>query len=159
MPFSVTHTLVAAALAERGYQDPTPVQTAVADPALGDADLLVSAKTGSGKTVAYGLALLPTILGDAERFSPAGVPLAIVVAPTRELALQVHRELSWLYGKAGARVATAVGGMDPVREKRTLLAGADIVVGTPGRIRDHIERGSSCSPARARWSSTRLTRC
>lgn len=141
MPFSVTNATVAAALAERGYAEPTPVQAAIADPAVDGADLLVSAKTGSGKTVAYGLALLPSILGTAERFDGAGVPLAVVVAPTRELALQVHRELSWLYGKAGARVATAVGGMDPVREKRAMMAGAHVVVGTPGRLRDHIERG------------------
>lgn len=141
MPFSVTNATVAAALAERGYAEPTPVQAAIADPAVDGKDLLVSAKTGSGKTVAYGLALLSSILGAAERFDGAGVPLAVVVAPTRELALQVHRELSWLYGKAGARVATAVGGMDPVREKRAMMAGAHVVVGTPGRLRDHIERG------------------
>ncbi len=159
MPFSVTHSLVAAALADRGYQDPTPVQAAVADPALGEADLLVSAKTGSGKTVAYGLALLPTILGTAERFGPAGVPLAVVVAPTRELALQVERELAWLYGKAGARVATAVGGMDPVREKRALMAGADVVVGTPDVFATISSAASWSSPACAPSCSTKPTRC
>jgi ATP-dependent RNA helicase DeaD len=63
-----------------------------------------------------------------------------VIAPTRELALQVHRELSWLYAKAGARVIACVGGMDPRREHRALAEGAHIVVGTPGRLRDHIER-------------------
>jgi ATP-dependent RNA helicase DeaD len=69
-------------------------------------------------------------------------PRALVIAPTRELALQVSRELTWLYGKAGARIATCVGGMNPSLERRALQAGASIVVGTPGRLRDHLERGA-----------------
>jgi ATP-dependent RNA helicase DeaD len=129
------------ALAERNYTDPTPVQSAVVDAAAADRDLLVSAQTGSGKTVAYGLALASTLLGDAERLDRADEPLALVIAPTRELALQVHRELSWLYQYAGARVVSCVGGMDPRREQRQLAEGAHIVVGTPGRLRDHLERG------------------
>src|SRR3546814_18722801 len=68
-------------------------------------------------------------------------PLALVIAPTRELALQVSRELAWLYGKAGARIATCVGGMDASKERRSLRGGAHHVVGTPGRMPDHIERG------------------
>ena len=65
----------------------------------------------------------------------------LIVAPTRELALQVHRELTWLYGHAGARVVSCVGGMDPRREQRDLADGAHIVVGTPGRLCDHLRRG------------------
>ncbi len=131
---------LARALAERNYTDPTPVQSAVlASDAIGR-DLLVSAQTGSGKTVAYGLAMAADLLGDAERLSKASAPLALIVAPTRELALQVHRELTWLYQYAGARVVSCVGGMDPQREKRELEAGAHIVVGTPGRLCDHIRR-------------------
>ena len=131
---------LARALAERNYHDATPVQTAVlARDAIGR-DLLVSAQTGSGKTVAYGLAFASDLLGDAERLPRANAPLALIVAPTRELALQVHRELEWLYAYAGARVVSCVGGMDPQREKRELEAGAHIVVGTPGRLCDHIRR-------------------
>ncbi len=131
---------LARALAERNYNDATPVQTAVlARDAIGR-DLLVSAQTGSGKTVAYGLAFASDLLGDAERLPRANAPLALIVAPTRELALQVHRELEWLYAYAGARVVSCVGGMDPQREKRELEAGAHIVVGTPGRLCDHIRR-------------------
>ena len=66
----------------------------------------------------------------------------LVIAPTRELALQVRGELSWLYAAAGGRVASVVGGTDPVAERRALAAGAHVVVGTPGRMRDHIERGN-----------------
>ena len=105
-------------------------------------DLLVSAQTGSGKTVAYGLAIASTLLGDAELMSEAAEPVALVVAPTRELALQVHRELAWLYRHAGAKVVSCVGGMEPRRERRELAAGAHIVIGTPGRLRDHLERGA-----------------
>lgn len=130
------------ALSKRGYSSLTPVQVSVSDPDLVGADLLVSAQTGSGKTVAFGLALAPTLLGDADTFDRAGVPLALAIAPTRELALQVKRELEWLYEPTGAKIASCVGGMDMGTERRALNRGAHIVVGTPGRLRDHIERGS-----------------
>lgn len=130
------------ALQKREYTELTPVQEAVLAPELTDADLLVSAQTGSGKTVAFGLSLAPTLLAGAERFPRADAPLALVVAPTRELALQVKRELEWLYQETGAAIASCVGGMDMRTERTNLNRGAHIVVGTPGRLRDHIERGS-----------------
>jgi ATP-dependent RNA helicase DeaD len=80
------------------------------------------------------------LLDGAAAFGPARDPLALIIAPTRELALQVQRELGWLYHYAGARIVSCVGGMDPGRERRELSDGAHIVVGTPGRLRDHIER-------------------
>ena len=142
MSFSQAHPALARALAARGYADPTAVQSAVAAPELAGADMLVSARTGSGKTVAFGMALAERLLGPAEIFAPAGKPLALVVAPTRELALQVARELAWLYGETGARLVSCVGGMDPRREQRQLAQGAHIVVGTPGRLCDHLDRGN-----------------
>src|SRR4051812_17236385 len=141
MPFPVTHPALASALAKQGYAEPTPVQAAVLE-APDDRDLLVSAQTGSGKTVAFGLALARGILGEAPRFGRPGAPLALVVAPTRELAQQVSRELKWLYAEAGALVVDCVGGMDPRAERRALQAGCHVVVGTPGRLRDHIERSA-----------------
>ncbi len=133
---------LAAAVAARGYATLTPVQAAVLAPAAFGRDLLVSAQTGSGKTVAFGLAIAPEVLGENDRLVFANSPLALAIAPTRELALQVARELAWLYGEAGGQIATCVGGMDYRNEKRALDRGAHIVVGTPGRLRDHIERGS-----------------
>ncbi|RRI02689.1 DEAD/DEAH box helicase [Mesorhizobium tamadayense] len=133
---------LAQALEKRGYAELTSVQKAVLAPELGQADALVSAQTGSGKTVAFGLAMAPTLLGGAERFADAAAPLALAVAPTRELALQVRRELEWLYELTGASVASCVGGMDMRSERRALERGAHIVVGTPGRLRDHITRQS-----------------
>ena len=130
------------ALAKRGYSELTPVQKAVLAPELRDADALVSAQTGSGKTVAFGLAIAPTLLDGKSRLPRAGSPLALAIAPTRELAMQVARELTWLYEEAGASIATCVGGMDASKERRNLAQGAHIVVGTPGRLRDHLERGA-----------------
>ena len=139
MTFTIASPALARALSERNYSEATAVQSAVLE-APADRDVIVSARTGSGKTVAYGLAMAPTLLGDAESFAAAGAPLALVIAPTRELALQVERELVWLYRYAGAKIVACVGGMDPRQERRRLEAGAHIVVGTPGRLRDHIER-------------------
>ena len=133
---------LARALAARGYDRLTPVQEAVLAPEAEGADLLVSAQTGSGKTLAFGLAIAPTLLEGAPSFGPAAEPLGLVIAPTRELAMQVRRELGWLYAEAGAVLAQAVGGMDIREERRALARGAHVVVATPGRLRDHLERGA-----------------
>ncbi|MBT6267554.1 MAG: DEAD/DEAH box helicase [Tateyamaria sp.] len=130
------------ALTARGFTELTPVQTAVTNTALVDSDMLVSAQTGSGKTVGFGLALGPTLLGNRDRFAAASAPLALIIAPTRELAIQVKRELAWLYAETGVVMASCVGGMDMRDERRALTRGAHIVVATPGRLRDHIMRGS-----------------
>ena len=105
MTFENIPPLLDEALTARGYTALTPVQTAViAEEAVGR-DLVVSAQTGSGKTVAFGLAMAPQIL-DGGLVSLAREPAALIIAPTRELALQVSRELMWLYAKAGVRIAT-----------------------------------------------------
>ncbi|MBU1212591.1 MAG: DEAD/DEAH box helicase, partial [Alphaproteobacteria bacterium] len=130
------------ALTKRDYTELTPVQKAVLAPDVTGQDAVVSAQTGSGKTVAFGLAIAPDLLQGGDRFAEATAPLALIVAPTRELALQIKRELDWLYAGTGAEIASCVGGMDMRNERRALARGAHIVVGTPGRLRDHIERGS-----------------
>jgi len=140
LSFPATHPALSRALEERQYTEPTPVQRAVIEPEAEGRDLLVSAQTGSGKTIAFGLAMVETLLEGAKAFGPSRDPLALIIAPTRELALQVQRELGWLYHHTGARIVACVGGMDPGRERRELSDGAHIVVGTPGRLRDHIER-------------------
>ncbi|MEE9346605.1 MAG: DEAD/DEAH box helicase [Robiginitomaculum sp.] len=130
------------ALTKRGYETLTPVQKAVIAPEFLGVDMLVSAQTGSGKTVAFGLAMEAEILEGREHLARADRPLALIIAPTRELALQVARELEWLYAPAGGRIATCVGGMDMRGERQALGRGAHIVVGTPGRLKDHIDRRS-----------------
>lgn len=139
--FSPPSPSMARALAARDYSEPTPVQAHVLAPEASGRDLLVSAQTGSGKTVAFGLAMAETLLGEAEFLGTPGAPQGLIIAPTRELALQVQRELGWLYEHARARIIACVGGMDPRRERRMLEDGIHIVVGTPGRLRDHLERG------------------
>src|SRR5207237_7644975 len=117
----------------------TPVQEAVLAPDARGRDLLVSARTGSGKTVAFGLAVGDELL---HALPKAKKPLLLVVAPTRELAQQVAGELRWLYAPAAAKVATCVGGADVGAELRALKGGAHLGVGTPGRLCDHLGRGS-----------------
>ncbi len=133
---------VASALAERGYSRLTPVQVAILDPKLSGRDLRITSQTGSGKTVAIGLALRE-LAGDP---SPArgGVarPRAIVVVPTRELAKQVEEELTWLYAPMRARVVSATGGASARDERRAFAGGPALIVGTPGRLLDHLQRGS-----------------
>ncbi len=141
MPFPACNSLLLHAVEARGYDEPTSVQSAVLEEGAAGRDLLVSAQTGSGKTVAFGLAMAPEVLGGSDRVSfRPGAPAALVIAPTRELALQVRDELAWLYAEAGARVLACVGGTDARREARLLGEGAHIVVGTPGRLVDHLTR-------------------
>ena len=136
--FSGLPKTLSAALAQKGYTSLTPVQQAVTDTALAGKDLLVSAQTGSGKTVGFGLAMANDILDENGKFDRPAAPLAVVIAPTRELALQVQREFDWLFAEAGIVTASAVGGIDPRTERRALERGAHIVVATPGRLRDHV---------------------
>ena len=139
---SRVHPALASALSKKGYETLTQVQDAVLAPELQEQDLLVSAQTGSGKTVAFGLTMASTLLGDDEAFMRADAPLALCIAPTRELAMQVKRELDWLYKDAGAKTLSCVGGMDARTERTALKRGAHIIVGTPGRLCDHINRGA-----------------
>ena len=140
--FESVHPSLAKALENRGYESLTEVQNSVLRPDARGRDLLVSARTGSGKTVAFGMAIGNDLIGEDGRINPSRLPEALIIAPTRELALQVSTELVWLFRDTGARIATCVGGMDASKERRNLAHGVQIVVGTPGRLRDHLERGA-----------------
>ena len=125
------------ALAELGFVQPTPVQQACLEAGL-TTDLLVQARTGSGKTLAFGLPILERVQGDDR------LPQALVLAPTRELALQIAKALSPLSKAVDARCVALTGGADIGPQLKALSSprGAQIVVGTPGRVLDHLERGS-----------------
>ena len=134
---------LAGALAARGYETLTAVQTAVLAPEANGADLLVSAQTGSGKTVAFGLAIAPTLLGGAERFDGAGAPLAPGHrADPRTGAAGSARARMALRARPARASPPASAAWTCASERRALEQGAHIVVGTPGRLRDHITRGS-----------------
>jgi len=120
-------------LAQRGFTRFTPVQEEVIKLG-GKKDMVVRAKTGSGKTLAF---LLP--LYDENRLQQ-GAPRAIILSPTRELAQQTAREARWLSHGQDISVATLVGGMNMSEQIRELKRGASVVVGTPGRILDHLRR-------------------
>jgi ATP-dependent RNA helicase DeaD len=133
---------LASALASRGYDTLTAVQSAVLDPALEGRDLRITSQTGSGKTIAIGFAVRSLV----ERTEPAepgtvARPRVLVLAPTRELAKQVSAELSWLFAPMRVRVAAITGGSGFADERRALSANPAVLVATPGRLRDAFERG------------------
>ncbi|MDO5562025.1 MAG: DEAD/DEAH box helicase [Synergistaceae bacterium] len=125
------------ALEKKGFETPMPVQVRVLeDESLIDSDIIVQAKTGSGKTLAFALPLINIM--DTKRREPQ----ILVLSPTRELAQQTAREFAWVGADCGVKVATLVGGLDMERQIRSLRDGANVVVGTPGRLLDHIKRGT-----------------
>jgi ATP-dependent RNA helicase DeaD len=120
-----------------GYVEPTPVQLAVFEPVAAGRSVVVQARTGTGKTAAFGMPLV-------DRVVSRGVhkPQALVLVPTRELALQVTREVEAIGKVRGTRFACIYGGASMQKQVDALSAGAQIVVGTPGRVLDHIRRGT-----------------
>jgi ATP-dependent RNA helicase DeaD len=129
------------ALERKGFTSLTAVQQVVLDPELAGRDLRVTSQTGSGKTVAIGLTMRELPLAEAAAQSGVARPIGLVVTPTRELAQQVEQELAWLYADAGVRVACTTGGASYRTEQRAFARGPGIVVGTPGRLLDHLRRG------------------
>ncbi|MFJ8024825.1 DEAD/DEAH box helicase [Streptomyces sp. NPDC096311] len=133
MPAALTKTLAA-----QGVTEPFPIQGATLPNSLAGRDVLGRGRTGSGKTLAFGLALLARTAG---RRAESKAPLALVLVPTRELAQQVDDALTPYATAVNLRVATAVGGMSIGRQAGTLRRGAEVLVATPGRLKDLIERG------------------
>jgi ATP-dependent RNA helicase DeaD len=135
------HPALQRALEARGYLTATPVQAAVLDAGAAGRDLLVSSQTGSGKTIAFGAALVQTLLGeDSAKPRKEKRPLALVIVPTRELAAQVREELGWLVEGTGLRLAAFAGGTAVSGDLRALHRGVEIVIGTPGRLVDLVRR-------------------
>ena len=122
------------AIIERGWKEPTEIQIESVPPARKGRDIVGQARTGSGKTAAFGIPIL-------EKCSPTGSIQGIILCPTRELAVQVSGELSILQGKKGLNIQTVYGGTDIEKQAKNLQKGADIVVGTPGRVIDMSKRG------------------
>ena len=126
------------ALRELGYEEPTPIQQEAIPPLIEGRDLLGNAATGTGKTAAFALPLLHIITG----IGSGRTPRALVLVPTRELAMQVSEAIH-RYGRAlGARVLPVYGGQPIFRQIKAMERGVDVVVATPGRARDHVARGT-----------------
>ncbi|KJK40689.1 RNA helicase [Streptomyces variegatus] len=134
------------ALDERGVTVPFPIQAAALPPALAGRDVLGRGRTGSGKTLAFGLGMLARTAG---RRAQPKEPLALVLVPTRELAQQVGQALTPYAEALRLRLATVVGGVSVGRQTAVLREGAEIVVATPGRLHDLIER-KDCRLGRVR---------
>ena len=139
-PFVGVPEALRQALEKRGFSQLTAVQTAVLNTIVEGRDenrnLRISSQTGSGKTIALGIALAARVLAPAP---DAPGPLALIITPTRELAAQVQGELSWLFeSAAGVQVDVVTGGTEVRAEKQRLRSRARILVGTPGRLLDHI---------------------
>ncbi|WP_405596523.1 DEAD/DEAH box helicase [Streptomyces sp. NBC_01410] len=133
MPAALLKTLVA-----QGVTEPFPIQAATLPNSLAGRDILGRGRTGSGKTLAFGLALLARTAG---RRAESKAPLALVLVPTRELAQQVTDALSPYATSVQLRIATVVGGLSITKQSGALRRGAEVLVATPGRLKDLIERG------------------
>src|SRR4051794_28444311 len=128
-----------ASLTRLGHQTPTPIQTEAIPAVLTGVDLLARAQTGTGKTGAFGLPMIERLLATAptkSRFAPR----SLVLVPTRELAVQVHQALSQYSASTRLRLVAIFGGVGMHGQIQALRRGADIVVATPGRLIDHLQR-------------------
>ncbi len=130
---------VLAALILQDVEQPTPVQSAVIPDAMAGHDVLGRARTGSGKTLAFGIPVVARLAGATSRVHH---PRALIIVPTRELAAQVERSLELVARAVGLRLTTVYGGTRYDRQIQQLRQGTDIVVATPGRLQDLIDRGA-----------------
>ncbi|CAA0837076.1 DEAD-box ATP-dependent RNA helicase 53 [Striga hermonthica] len=131
---------IVSALASRGIQKLFPIQRAVLEPAMQGRDMIGRARTGTGKTLAFGIPIMDKIIKFNEKHGQGRDPLALILAPTRELAKQVDIE----FAESAKKLDTlcVYGGVQIARQMSTLDRGVDVVVGTPGRVIDLIKRGS-----------------
>jgi ATP-dependent RNA helicase DeaD len=120
-----------------GYVHPTPVQLAVFEPAAEGRSLVVQARTGTGKTAAFGLPIVDRVVRPSTK-----APQVLILCPTRELAIQVGREIDQLGQFRGIHVATIYGGASMTKQVEALAAGAQVLAGTPGRVLDHLRQGT-----------------
>ena len=123
---------------KKGFTKFTDVQNLVIDEKTVGRDLLVSSQTGSGKTLAYSLSISDEIL--ISKGKDSSTPSGLIITPTRELALQVYQEIQWLFEKTGLTAVTSIGGMDINKERAKLKRKFNLLIGTPGRINDHLRK-------------------
>lgn len=134
-----------AALAEHGFKSPFPIQEMVLPIALGDGDVIGQAKTGTGKTLAFGIPLIERVIAPLDKewdqLNAKGAPQVLVVVPTRELCIQVTKDIEELTGNRGIRTLAVYGGRAFEPQIEALEKGIEIVVGTPGRLLDLYRQG------------------
>jgi len=131
------HAKINSAITAAGYQTPTPIQQQAIPPVLAGHDVMGLAQTGTGKTAAFALPILQRLLSGGQ-----GKPRALVIAPTRELAEQIHQSFTTLGSQTRLRSVTLYGGVGFNPQALKLKNGAEIVVACPGRLQDHIDQGT-----------------
>ncbi len=135
------HPNLLAGIRDCGFMQATPIQAATLPLALADLDIAGQAQTGTGKTATFLITAMNRLLRNpAQNPKQAGNPRTIILAPTRELAIQIHRDATLLNKYAGLRLGLAYGGVDYEKQRRELLNGVDILIGTPGRIIDFLKQ-------------------
>ena len=123
-------------LAKNGFEQPTDVQSEAIPPALAGQDVVATAQTGTGKTLAFLLPILNSIVMGGDK----GRSVALVLSPTRELALQINEAFLTLAAGTGVRSSVVVGGLNEGKQLRDLRAGAQVIIATPGRLCDFLTR-------------------
>src|SRR6187401_1496807 len=132
---------LARGIADAGFERCTPIQAQTLPRALAGFDIAGQAQTGTGKTAAFLVALYSTLLRrDVPPTRRVNAPRALILAPTRELAVQIHNEAEILGQYTGLTLGLAFGGVDYEKQRRTLEAGVDLLIGTPGRIIDFFKQ-------------------
>lgn len=131
---------IVAGLRDAGFEKCTPIQADTLPLALSGRDVAGQARTGTGKTAAFLLAIFKRLLTDPDPHSAGHHPRAIVIAPTRELAIQIHRDAELLGSHTGLKFGLAYGGVDYQKQRDRLAGGVDVLIGTPGRVIDYFKQ-------------------
>ncbi|MFU8876593.1 MAG: DEAD/DEAH box helicase [Wenzhouxiangellaceae bacterium] len=131
---------VRAGLVDAGFEKCTPIQADTLPLALAGRDVAGQARTGTGKTAAFLLTIFNNLLADRQPEAAGHHPRAIIIAPTRELAIQIHRDAELLGGRTGLRFGLAYGGVDYQKQRDRLAEGVDVLIGTPGRVIDFFKQ-------------------
>src|SRR5579863_7654359 len=127
-------------LAAQGFVTPTPIQAQAIPPAMLGHDVVATAQTGTGKTLAFALPILASLIGESSGKPLTPGPQALILSPTRELALQIHEAFLLLSPGTGVRAAAVVGGMSEASQLKSIRQGAHVIIATPGRLCDFLDR-------------------
>ena len=134
----IKNSFISNNLLSRGFTELSDIQNKILDVYQNKKDLLVTSQTGSGKTIAYFLSIQDEI--SLKKIKEKSSPSVLIVAPTRELAIQVYEEALWVFKSENINVVTTIGGMDIKKERKNLLTKFSLLIGTPGRINDHLRK-------------------
>ncbi len=135
---NIKNSFISNNLLSRGFTELSDIQNKILDVYQNKKDLLVTSQTGSGKTIAYFLSIQDEI--SLNKVKEKSSPSVLIIAPTRELAIQVYEEALWVFKSENINVVTTIGGMDIKKERKNLLTKFSLLIGTPGRINDHLRK-------------------